>query len=72
MARHSETEEPYLVFENGMIERAESMLDLIPEQFELVMQNAQKSGLWIRPLEMFYGYKEMDGRYVRRFDSHGW
>lgn len=47
VARHSETLEPYVVYQA-----------LYGEE-----------GIWVRPVEMFFSLKEIDGQWVTRFEE---
>lgn len=56
VCRHSETMEIYYAYPSGYIDKWD---------FETVIEDAEKTGLWIRPLDMFFGYHESG---VRRFE----
>jgi hypothetical protein len=66
-ARHSETEEIYGLEPDGSILK-NGLFEGNKTHHEAIIEDAIESGLWIRPLEMFFGYKEVDGKQVRRFE----
>lgn len=59
--RHSENLDVYFVDHNGEIDGRQKYEEL-PEG---IRKSVDESGLWIRPLEMFFGYHESG---VRRFE----
>lgn len=69
--RHSETEHPYWISPSNeliplYIADLETGRNSVVEQ--QIIQAAAENKLWIRPLEMFFGYTEVDGKKIRRFE----
>jgi hypothetical protein len=48
----------------GIAKHSETLEDLVV--YECLHEN-DTSKLWVRPIEMFFDYKELDGKKVKRF-----